>query len=109
MMPEMVHFVHSIPPPSAYPRELDYGRFRATADACGAILMADMAHVSGLVAAAEQADPFQHCDVVTTTTHKTLRGMRVPFTLLLFASRPSRQSDERGFLWSLTAAKFRFA
>jgi glycine hydroxymethyltransferase len=46
------------------------------ADGVGALLMADMAHISGLVAAGAAADPFAHCDVVTTTTHKTLRGPR---------------------------------
>ncbi len=61
---------------SAYPRDIDYARFREIADACGAILMADMAHISGFVATELMADPFQFCDVVTTTTHKTLRGPR---------------------------------
>ncbi|ORX38826.1 serine hydroxymethyltransferase [Kockovaella imperatae] len=61
---------------SAYPRDWDYARLRAIADAQGAYLMMDMAHISGLVAAAEQNSPFEVCDVVTTTTHKTLRGPR---------------------------------
>ncbi|KAF7792047.1 hypothetical protein EIP86_003074 [Pleurotus ostreatoroseus] len=61
---------------SAYPRDWDYAALRATADEHGAFLMADIAHTSGLVAAGELADPFQYCDVVTTTTHKTLRGPR---------------------------------
>lgn len=61
---------------SCYSRCLDYKRFRAIADQNGAYLMADMAHVSGLVAAGEIASPFEHCDVVSTTTHKTLRGPR---------------------------------
>jgi glycine hydroxymethyltransferase len=61
---------------SAYPREWDYARFRAIADKCGAMLMMDMAHISGLVAAGQAASPFQYCDVVTTTTHKSLRGPR---------------------------------
>lgn len=61
---------------SAYPRELDYPKFRALADKVGAYLMADMAHISGLVAAQEQNNPFELCDVVTTTTHKSLRGPR---------------------------------
>jgi glycine/serine hydroxymethyltransferase len=61
---------------SAYPRDWDYARLRAIADEHGAFLMADIAHTSGLVAAGELADPFAHCDVVTTTTHKTLRGPR---------------------------------
>ncbi|KAI0053153.1 glycine hydroxymethyltransferase [Auriscalpium vulgare] len=61
---------------SAYPRDWDYASLRKTADEHGAYLMADIAHTSGLVAAQELADPFQYCDVVTTTTHKTLRGPR---------------------------------
>lgn len=61
---------------SAYPRDYDYERFRDIADANGALLMMDMAHISGLVATGEQASPFEHCDVVTTTTHKSLRGPR---------------------------------
>lgn len=61
---------------SCYPRHLDYKRFRQIADENGAYLMADMAHVSGLVAAKLAPSPFEHCDVVTTTTHKTLRGPR---------------------------------
>lgn len=61
---------------SAYPRDLDYSRFRAVADECGALLMADIAHPAGLVAAGLYSDPVPHCDFVTTTTHKTLRGPR---------------------------------
>jgi glycine hydroxymethyltransferase len=61
---------------SAYPREWDYARFRSICDANGSLLMCDMAHISGLVAAGEAASPFEHCDVVTTTTHKSLRGPR---------------------------------
>jgi glycine hydroxymethyltransferase len=61
---------------SCYPRHLDYKRFREIADENGAYLMADMAHVSGLVATKLAPSPFEYCDVVTTTTHKTLRGPR---------------------------------
>ena len=61
---------------SAYPRDWDYARFKAIADKCGALLMADIAHISGLVAAEEAASPFEYCDVVTSTTHKSLRGPR---------------------------------
>lgn len=50
--------------------------FRAIADANGALLMMDMAHISGLVATQEAANPFDYCDIVTTTTHKSLRGPR---------------------------------
>lgn len=61
---------------SAYTRELDFKRFKEIADSVGAILMADIAHVAGLVVAGEYPNPFPHCDIVTTTTHKTLRGPR---------------------------------
>jgi glycine hydroxymethyltransferase len=61
---------------SAYPRILDFARFRAIADKVGAVLMVDMAHFAGLVAAGEHPSPFGHAHVVTTTTHKTLRGPR---------------------------------
>ena len=61
---------------SAYPRDWDYARLRKIADSQGALLMMDMAHISGLVAASVQNDPFELCDVVCTTTHKTLRGPR---------------------------------
>uniref|UniRef100_A0A0C9S573 Serine hydroxymethyltransferase n=1 Tax=Wollemia nobilis TaxID=56998 RepID=A0A0C9S573_9CONI len=61
---------------SSYPREWDYGRFRQLADKCGAVLMCDMAHISGLVAAQECVSPFDYCDIVTSTTHKSLRGPR---------------------------------
>jgi glycine hydroxymethyltransferase len=61
---------------SAYPRILDFAAFRAIADEVGAELMADMAHIAGLVAAGEHPSPFPHCDWVTTTTHKTLAGPR---------------------------------
>lgn len=61
---------------SAYPRTLDFARFRAIADKVGAYLMVDMAHFAGLVAAGAHPSPFGHAHVVTTTTHKTLRGPR---------------------------------
>ena len=61
---------------SAYPRALDFKRFREICDACGAYLMVDMAHIAGLVAAGLHASPIEWADVVTTTTHKTLRGPR---------------------------------
>ncbi len=61
---------------SAYPRELDFARFREIADEVGAVLMADMAHIAGLVAAGEHPTPIGVAHVTTTTTHKTLRGPR---------------------------------
>ncbi|KAJ6370192.1 hypothetical protein OIU76_028463 [Salix suchowensis] len=67
---------------SAYPRDWDYKRFRSVADKCGALLLCDMAHISGLVAAQEAANPFEYCDIVTTTTHKSLRGPRAVFPSL---------------------------
>merc|ERR1712199_54230 len=60
----------------AYARTIDYSKFREIADEVGAILMADIAHISGLVATKLHPEPFSHCDVVTTTTHKSLRGPR---------------------------------
>jgi glycine hydroxymethyltransferase len=61
---------------SAYPRTIDFAAFRAIADEVGAYLLADMAHIAGLVAAGLHPSPLPHCHVVTTTTHKTLRGPR---------------------------------
>lgn len=61
---------------SAYPRDVDYAKFRSIADECGALLLADIAHPAGLVVAGLHSDPVPHCDFVTTTTHKTLRGPR---------------------------------
>lgn len=61
---------------SAYPRVIDFARFRAIADEVGAYFMVDMAHFAGLVAAGEHPNPLDHAHVVTTTTHKTLRGPR---------------------------------
>lgn len=74
---------------SAYPRDWDYKRFREIADKVGALLMMDMAHISGLVATNEHSSPFEYCDVVTTTTHKTLRGPRAG---MIFC-----RNDGRGF------------
>lgn len=61
---------------SAYPRAIDFKRFREISDACGAYLMVDMAHIAGLVAAGLHQNPVEYADIVTTTTHKTLRGPR---------------------------------
>merc|ERR1711865_1339217 len=72
-----------------YPRDWDYAKFRKIADDNGALLMMDMAHISGLIATKEQTSPFDYCDVVTTTTHKSLRGPRAG--MIFF------RKDERGF------------
>lgn len=61
---------------SAYTREIDFAKFRQIADSVGAFLFADIAHVAGLVVAGEHTNPFSHCHVVSSTTHKTLRGPR---------------------------------
>ncbi|MDJ0715633.1 MAG: serine hydroxymethyltransferase [Prochloraceae cyanobacterium] len=61
---------------SAYPRIIEFEKFRAIADEVGAYLLADIAHIAGLVATGHHPNPLPHCDVVTTTTHKTLRGPR---------------------------------
>jgi len=61
---------------SAYPRVIDFAKFREIADEVGAYLFADIAHIAGLVAAGEHPSPFPHCHIVSSTTHKTLRGPR---------------------------------
>ena len=61
---------------SAYARKIDFKKFREIADEVGAVLMVDMAHIAGLVATGMHASPIPYADVVTTTTHKTLRGPR---------------------------------
>jgi glycine hydroxymethyltransferase len=66
---------------SAYPRILDFARFRKVADAVGAIFLVDMAHISGLVAAGVHPNPCEYADIVTSTTHKTLRGPRAGIIL----------------------------
>merc|ERR1711970_1351229 len=78
---------------SCYSRALDYARFRAIADQQGSWLLADMAHVSGLVAAGVAPSPFLHCDVVTTTVHKTLRGPRAG---LIFYRKGVGSIDNKG-------------
>ncbi|KAF9171802.1 Serine hydroxymethyltransferase, cytosolic [Mortierella sp. AD010] len=78
---------------SAYPREWDYARFRKIADQHGAYLMCDMAHISGLIAGQEAESPFKYCDVVTTTTHKTLRGPRAG---LIFFRKNKDAKVEKG-------------
>jgi glycine hydroxymethyltransferase len=76
---------------SAYPRDWDYAELRKIADKEGAWLMSDIAHTSGLIAAQELNSPFDHCDVVTTTTHKTLRGPRAG--LIFFRKDRENASD----------------
>jgi glycine hydroxymethyltransferase len=66
---------------------LDFARFRAIADEVGAILMADIAHISGLVATGCHPSPFEHCDVVTTTTHKSLRGPRAGMIFFKYSEK----------------------
>ena len=66
---------------SAYPRKLDFARFRAIADEVGAVLISDMAHIAGLVAGGVHENPTRHSHFVTSTTHKTLRGPRGAFIL----------------------------
>jgi glycine hydroxymethyltransferase len=80
---------------TAYPRLLDFARFRAIADEVGAMLMVDMAHIAGLVAAGLHPSPVPHADVVTTTTHKTLRGPRG--ALILCREQYARAIDRAVF------------
>merc|ERR1712232_1136717 len=72
---------------SAYPRTIDFGKFKAIAEEVGALLMADIAHISGLVATGVHPSPFEHCDVVTTTTHKSLRGPRAGMIFFKYGDR----------------------
>merc|ERR1719272_370014 len=78
---------------SAYSRLIDYGRMRQIADKCGAYLLADMAHISGLVAAGVVPSPFDYADVITTTTHKSLRG---PRGAMIFFRKGQRSVDKKG-------------
>merc|ERR1712232_1133619 len=72
---------------SAYPRVVDFAKFREIADEVGAILMADIAHISGLVATKQHPSPFEDCDVVTTTTHKSLRGPRAGMIFFKYSDK----------------------
>lgn len=83
---------------SAYPRDWDYARLKEIADKNGSLLMIDMAHISGLVVTQEAANPFDYADVVTTTTHKSLRGPRAG--LIFF------RKDARGFENKINQAVF---
>lgn len=73
---------------SAYARDFDYVRMREIADSVGAYLLCDMAHVSGLVSAEILRSPFKLCDIVTTTTHKSLRGPRAGMIFFRCAASP---------------------
>jgi glycine hydroxymethyltransferase len=77
---------------TAYPRKIDWKKFREIADACGSYLMVDMSHIAGLVATGEHASPFPYADVVTTTTHKTLRGPRAG---LIFSRIDKRELNKK--------------
>ncbi|XP_007526250.1 serine hydroxymethyltransferase, cytosolic [Erinaceus europaeus] len=95
MLEELAHLFHPkliIAGTSCYSRNLDYARLRKIADDNSAYLMADMAHISGLVAAGVVPSPFGHCHVVSTTTHKTLRGCR---SGMIFYRRGVRSVDPR--------------
>lgn len=78
---------------TAYPRIVDFKQFREIADACGAILMVDMSHFAGLVAGGVYPSPFEYADVVTTTTHKTLRG---PRSALIFVRKDKTKLNAKG-------------
>lgn len=77
---------------TAYPRTVDFKKFREIADACGAIMMVDMSHFAGLVAGGVYPTPFKYADVVTTTTHKTLRG---PRQAIIFVKKDEREFDKK--------------
>jgi glycine hydroxymethyltransferase len=77
---------------TAYPRAIDWARLRNVADAANAIFMVDMSHVAGLVAGGAYPSPFPHADIVTTTTHKTLRG---PRAAMIFAKKDARELDKK--------------
>src|SRR3989338_2715165 len=76
---------------TAYPRMIDFKKFREIADSCGAFLMVDMSHFAGLVAGGVYNSPFQYADVVTTTTHKTLRG---PRSAIIFSRKDKKIGDK---------------
>ena len=78
---------------SAYPRHIDYGRMKKIAGGVNALLMVDMAHISGLVAAGVMPSPFEYADIVTTTTHKSLRG---PRGAMIFYRKSVRSTDKNG-------------
>lgn len=77
---------------TAYPRKIEWTRLREVADAAGALLMVDMSHIAGLVAGGAYPAPFAYADIVTTTTHKTLRG---PRSALIFVRKDARELDKK--------------
>ena len=89
---------------SAYPRTLDFARFRQIADAVGAIFLVDMAHFSGLVAAGVHPNPCEYADIVTSTTHKTLRGPRAG--LILAKEKYGPAIDKNGLPRHCKAARW---
>lgn len=82
---------------SAYPRQVDFSKFRQIADEVGAFLMVDMAHIAGLVATGLHPSPLPHADVVTTTTHKTLRGPRGGMILISKKNEISKKINQAVF------------
>ncbi|KAK3136488.1 hypothetical protein QOZ80_5BG0436340 [Eleusine coracana subsp. coracana] len=84
---------------SAYPRDWDYAKLRDIGDKCGAMLLTDMAHISGLVAAQEASNPFEYSDVVTTTTHKSLRGPRSGMIFYRKGPKPPKKGQPEGALY----------
>ena len=88
---------------SAYPRKIDFAKFREIADSVGAFFMVDMAHIAGLVAAGVHESPVPYADVVTTTTHKTLRGPRGG--MILCKNEISKKNIETGEMETINLAK----
>ena len=82
---------------SAYPRDFDYKRFRIICNKIGAYLMADIAHISGLVVTGEMKSPFDYCDIVTSTTHKTLRGPRSGIIFIKKQNNNTRKINDAVF------------
>lgn len=91
---------------SAYPRDFDFPRLRSIADKAGSWLMCDMAHISGLVAAGEAPDPFEYCDVVTSTTHKSLRGPRQGLIFFRKGASPFKEGLEYDWEDNINQAVF---
>lgn len=77
---------------TAYPRKINWKKFREIADSVGAYLMVDMSHIAGLVAGGAHSSPFPYADIVTTTTHKTLRG---PRSAIIFVRKDDRELDKK--------------